>query len=312
MVSIVITYIDEVDYLKDSLKSAQSQALTEVEIIVVCNDPVANHQNFSLAADTPEVVWIHEPIRGSAAARNAGLHHAKGEWIQFLDVDDLLLADKISNQLKQNATGAIVSPHTFKRLNGLTKKSRWIADDIWFGLLNSGLGSTSSMLWKREAVLKSGGWSSQYQSHQEYDLLFRLLKNGYTIATSDKRDTIVRERKKGSITLMTKPIRAKEGIRLREEMWTYLSEKDMNTPERKDAFLQYVFRQLRGIYLTDPVAAKTIYNKYFSDGTFVPEKGSISFYNFMYKSMGFQKTEGVIHLYRAIRDRYLPFLPKNK
>ena len=312
MVSIVITYIDEVDYLKDALQSAAIQGLKDAEIIVVCNDPVANHQNFSLVSDIPDVIWLHEPIRGSAAARNAGLHHAKGEWIQFLDVDDLLLEGKISHQLEQNADGAIVSPHAFKKLNGLTRRSRWVQDDIWSGLLNSGLGSTSSMLWNRAAVLKVGGWSSHYQSHQEYDLLFSLLKGGFSIAPVDRKDTIVRERKKGSITLMTKPVRAKEGIRLREEIWSYLSEKDMNTPERKEAFLQYVFRQLRGMYLTDPVAAKTTYNKYFSEGNFVPEKGSISFYNFMYKSMGFQKTEGIIHYYRKVRDRYLPFLPKNK
>lgn len=312
MVTIVITYIDELDYLKESLQSALAQQLKDAEIIVVCNDPVANHESFTLAPDNPEVIWLHEPIRGSAAARNAGLHHAKGEWIQFLDVDDLLLEGKIAHQLDQNANGAVVSPHTFKRLNGLKKKSRWITDDIWSGLLNSGLGSTSSMLWNKAAVIQAGGWSSKYQSHQEYDLLFRLLKSGFTIASVDKRDTIVRERKKGSITLMTKPIRAKEGIRLREEMWSYLSEKDLGTPERKDAFLQYVFRQLRGMYLTDPVAAKTMYNKYYSDGEFVPEKGKIAFYNFMYKSMGFQRTESVIHLYRTIRDRYLPFLPKNK
>ena len=309
MVSIVITYIDETGFLKEALESALHQFSRPLEIIVVCNGRFPTDGDPVTIID-PVISWIHEPIPGSSYARNKGLHHASGKWIQFLDVDDLLLPDKIKNQMNQDS-GAVVSPHTYRYLDGTQETSKWISHDFWTGLLNSGLGSTSSMLWNREALIAVGGWSSGYHSHQEYDLLFRLARAGYEIAFVDKKETIVRERKSGSITQQTKDIRAEEGIRLRKSIWNYLIANSLNTPERKKAFLHYIFRQLRGLYRTDPENAKKIYREYFSNERFVPAQIGIPFYPVLIKTFGFNRTEHIFKLYRDVRDKYLTFLPKN-
>ena len=168
MVSIIIPYIDELNFLEEALQSAAAQELDHVEIIIVCNDRVFNGHDSHLPGLYPNTVWLHEPIPGSAFARNKGLHYASGEWIQFLDVDDLLLPGKIAHQLATAKGGAIVSPHLYRHLNGKTESSKWIADDIWTGLLDSGLGSTSSMLWNTKALKQVGGWSSNFRSHQSH------------------------------------------------------------------------------------------------------------------------------------------------
>lgn len=287
------------------------QEFRETEIIVVCNDQNTSYAPHFLSDNHSSIKWCSEPSRGSAFARNAGLQYASGEWIQFLDVDDLLLPGKIKNQLQIKSNGAIVSPHIYRYVNGKSKSSKWIPEDFWCGLLNSGLGSTTSMLWNREALLKTGGWSLDYQSHQEYELLFRIAAAGFKIKCVDQKETIVRERKSGSITHLTKAVRAKEGVQLREMIWNFLVKKSNDTPERKNAFLQYTFRQLRGLFREDAEGADKLFQQYFTNISFRPEPNGIPLYALWLRSFGFKTTENNIHLYRILRDKFLPFLPKN-
>ncbi len=292
-VSIIIPFIDEYDYLREAIASANQQALASSEIIVVGNQALPPDQR---RLDTPagQIIFLHEPVPGSAYARNAGLAAAKGDWIQFLDVDDLLLPGKIVHQREAGDADVIASPHLFQFLDGKKEKSKWLPADVWAGLLNSGLGSTSSMLWKRESLLAAGGWNTAYHSHQEYELLFRILQSGGTILPVDGAETLVRQRPSGSITLQSKSIRPLEGLRLREAMWHYLVREGMMTSEREKAFLQYIFRQLRGLYRTNPGLAVEKYHRYFDDKNFIPDEIPIPGYTLLLRVFGFERTERLI------------------
>ena len=294
MVSIIIPYIDEHDFLADAITSAVGQLDVETEIILVCNAPALPGGYNPIPEGYPDIQFVHEPQAGSAHARNAGLRQAKGEWIQFLDVDDILHPDKIFHQVQHTVADVIVSPHTYLFLNGKKENSKWLPGDLWVGLLNSGLGSTSSMLWKREALIEAGGWNTSFQSHQEYELLFRLFSTDKKIVPNDHCETIVRQRKSGSITTATKSIRAREGITLREMMWNYLVTRGEDTPERFDAFRQYMFRQLRGLFRQDRGEAMALYEKYFSKTPFVPKDIHVPGYTILYRIFGFRRTEGMI------------------
>lgn len=294
MVSIIIPYIDEHNYLAEAIASAAGQLEVEKEIIVVCNATTIPDGYHPIPEGYEELLFVHEPQPGSAYARNAGLKHAKGEWVQFLDVDDLLHPDKIFHQIQHTTADVVVSPHTYLFLDGRKENSKWLPEDLWVGLLNSGLGSTSSMLWRREALVDAGGWSTDYQSHQEYELLFRLVSAGERIEPNDHCETIVRQRKSGSITTQTKTIRVKEGIRLRELMWNYLKSTGQETPERFDAFRQYLFRQLRGLFRQDKMEAMRLYEKYFSKVPFVPREMHVPGYGILYRIFGFKRTEEII------------------
>jgi glycosyltransferase involved in cell wall biosynthesis len=266
----------------------------ETEIILVCNAPNIPEGYSPIPEGYSGIQLIHEPQAGSAHARNAGLRQAKGEWIQFLDVDDILHPDKIFHQVQHANADVIVSPHTYLFLNGKRENSKWLPADLWIGLLNSGLGSTSSMLWRREVLIEAGGWNTSFQSHQEYELLFRLASTGKQIVPNDHCETIVRQRKSGSITSTTKTIRVREGIKLREQMWNYLLSKREDTPERFDAFRQYMFRQLRGLFRQDEGEAMALYEKYFSKTPFIPRDIHVPGYAILYRILGFKRTEGMI------------------
>lgn len=303
-VSIIIPYVDEHDYLPEAIASAAGQLDVEAEIIVVCNAASISNDYQPIPEEYENVIFLNEPIAGSANARNKGLHHATGKWVQFLDVDDLLLQDKIHHQIANVAADVIVSPHTYLYLNGKKENSKWLPEDIWCGLLNSGLGSTSSMLWKRQAVMDAGGWNTTYQSHQEYELLFRMASTGNKISANDHCETIVRQRESGSITTMTKSIRIREGIELREKMWNHLLAIGEDTPERYEAFRQYMFRQLRGLFRQDKEAALALFSKYFSEKPFTPKGIHVPGYGWMYKVLGFKRTEAIIKIIVSRRDNF--------
>ena len=294
MVSIIIPYIDEHDYLAEAVASATQQHGVDTEIIIVCNAPEANPVPEVIEKTGGAIKCIHESRRGSAYARNAGLQQAQGEWVQFLDVDDLLEKNKIYDQITSQDADIVVSPHIFQFLDGKKEKSKWLPADLWIGMLNSGLGSTSSMLFKRQALLEVGGWSLDYQTHQEYELLFRLVRAGKKVRMDEHWNTIVRQRKQGSITITSSSFRAAEGLKLRESMWNHLKDNGWDTPERFEAFRQYIFRQLRGLYRQDREMAIHVYRKYFSSIPFSPKEVTVPGYSILYKLLGFERTESLI------------------
>ena len=307
-VSIIIPYIDEHDFLKEAVVSAMVQDVEGKEIIVVCNALILPEGYDPLGDHFKNVQFIHEPKPGSAFARNAGLRAAKGEWVQYLDVDDLLLDHKIKNQLTYGEADVVVSPHTYQFLSGKKVSSAWEPDDIWAALIAGHLGSTSSMLWRRSALVEMGGWNENYDRNQEYELLFRLMKAGYKVACCSDNLTLVRERRHGSITKTTR-LKPWFGINLREDIWSYLNQHALTTPGRYDAFRKFIFKNMRALYLVDPDGAKKLHVKYFTDPPYSPTIPYIPFYTKLYKSLGFERTEKLIAQYRYLRDSIIKIFP---
>ncbi|HEX6051213.1 MAG TPA: glycosyltransferase [Gemmatimonadaceae bacterium] len=101
LVSVIIPAFNVAPFLEDAVVSALGQTHRNMEVIVVNDgssdgtDRVAN----ALAAHDERVRVIHQTNRGGAAARNAGLHVARGDYISHLDADDVLLPEKTARQL---------------------------------------------------------------------------------------------------------------------------------------------------------------------------------------------------------------------
>jgi glycosyltransferase involved in cell wall biosynthesis len=92
--SIIIPLHNKGPYIRDTLESAQAQDFTDWEALVVENHSTDDgpSQVLEIAARDPRIRLADAPpeIRGPGAARNLGLSVAGGEWVLFLDADDLL------------------------------------------------------------------------------------------------------------------------------------------------------------------------------------------------------------------------------
>ena len=99
-VSIIIPCYNQAEFLPTTLQSLQSQSLSDWECIIV-NDGSTDNSADIIAQFTqqdPRFRLINKTNGGSATARNIGLKQAQGEYIQFLDADDLLAQDKLEKQ----------------------------------------------------------------------------------------------------------------------------------------------------------------------------------------------------------------------
>jgi glycosyltransferase involved in cell wall biosynthesis len=252
----------------------------------------------------PDLILLSEPKLGASAARNRGLLHAKGDWIQFLDADDLLMPNKIAHQVEflssiKKSIPFIAAP-SFKQNTKGEKRIQLTESNPWKGVFSTNLGITSANLFNREALEKVGAWDKEIKSSQEYDLMFRLLKKFDSPIIDSEPLTIIRERESGQISQRNPKEKWQQYLNLRIEMMEYLKvnltkEWDKN----KVYFLNKFFTKLRLYAKEDLKNATLIYYKYFPS-TFVPEKSIYisKYYRILFQLFGFKKTEKIHNILR--------------
>lgn len=105
MVSVIVPCFNQGHYLQQSVASALAACKYPMEIIVI-DDGSTNHAIERHLAEVkqlaPRIVRIHRQTnQGLSAARNSGIALAQGEYLQFLDADDVLAPGKIDVQIAQ-------------------------------------------------------------------------------------------------------------------------------------------------------------------------------------------------------------------
>ena len=96
-ISVVIPCFNAKPYIAAAIRSAMVQDWPDLEIVVV--DDGSSDGSAELVQTTfPEVQLIRQANLGVAAARNKGIAHAQGDWIAFLDADDIWLPGKLHAQ----------------------------------------------------------------------------------------------------------------------------------------------------------------------------------------------------------------------
>ena len=105
LVSIIIPVFNAENFIVETILSAIDQTWENKEIIIV--DDGSTDGSFALASkfQNEYIKILRQQNQGASAARNYGLREAKGEYIQFLDADDLLNPGKIKAQMQQLSPG---------------------------------------------------------------------------------------------------------------------------------------------------------------------------------------------------------------
>lgn len=100
-VSIITPVHNASAFLLETIRSAQAQTLEDWEMLAVDDHSTDNSLDLLRieAASDPRIKVFTSPLRGAAEARNLALRQAKGDFIAFLDADDLWLPEKLSHQI---------------------------------------------------------------------------------------------------------------------------------------------------------------------------------------------------------------------
>lgn len=188
-VSVVIPCYNAARFVEDAVRSVWAQTVLPSEI--VCVDDGSRDDTLArlrrLAADSPVPMHVLTgPNGGAAHARNRGTARATGDYVQYLDADDILLPGKLAHQLNLVASSAVAPDlvmaafHEEPFEGGAPRL--WQPDpNPWIGLIVSRWGITSANLWRREKVLRVGGWDPAWPTSEDVLLVFRILQAEGTV-----------------------------------------------------------------------------------------------------------------------------------
>lgn len=102
LVSIIIPTYNHGDVFEEAVDSCMQQTHKRIELIIIDDGSTDNtrgvySQKFSRIKN---IRYVYQKNKGVAVARNKGIKFSKGDYIQFLDADDLLLNTKLEVQLE--------------------------------------------------------------------------------------------------------------------------------------------------------------------------------------------------------------------
>jgi len=178
-------------WVAEAVQSCLDQTYQPLETIVV--DDGSTDQSRQIVSDLSRkangsVRLIQSAHQDAPAARNKGLAVASGEYVQFLDADDVLSPRKIELQMaaathhheavlygtwlhlrKSNEGWTTEYPQKHMRGTGDLLQER--LEDKWL--------AGHSFLWPRQAVIDLGGWDESLTAWQDSDLHFRAILQGF-------------------------------------------------------------------------------------------------------------------------------------
>lgn len=101
LVSIIIPVFNAGKYLDEAIRSALDQTWPRKEVIVIDDGSTDNSLAIAKTYENKQLKILTQKNKGASAARNLGIKEAAGEYIQFLDADDLLSKNKIESQINR-------------------------------------------------------------------------------------------------------------------------------------------------------------------------------------------------------------------
>jgi glycosyltransferase involved in cell wall biosynthesis len=182
LVSTIIPVYERPALLREAVKSVLAQSYRPIEIIISDDGSTDETPQVASAmeASHPDVVrFVRIPNGGPGAAREAGRLIARGEYIQYLDSDDLLSPTKFDQQvsgLKQFPDCSISYGHTsFEEAGQRSSGKPWkrtgeIIQTLFPSMLMSRWWGTSTPLYRRSLTDKGGPWTTlRHEEDWEYD-----------------------------------------------------------------------------------------------------------------------------------------------
>jgi glycosyltransferase involved in cell wall biosynthesis len=266
-VSVIIPCYNVEAYVATAVHSALEQDHEDLELICVNDGSTDATQRVleELATSTGgRVVVIEQVNKGACAARNRGLEMSTGTYIEFLDADDHILPGKITHQLTLAAGNdhpeLIIGSSRTRRPDGTivtTDIQKCETRDPWMDLMSHKLGGSPQNLWRRDAVVKAGGWAEGLGSSQEYDLMFRMLQQDARLIHDPEVLTEILQRAAGSISQVNLDRNWRRFVDLRVRIVEHLRSRYPERDMKPD--LQVLFDSIRTLYPFDPKGAVALY-----------------------------------------------------
>lgn len=180
MVSVIIPTYNRCLYLREAVQSVLAQTGVDLELIVV-DDGSTDETAAAMRDFDDRLRYIRKSHSGVSSARNEGTRVANGEWLAFLDSDDLWLPGKLAAQLdffEQHPHILICQTEEIWIRNGRRinprKYHRKPHGYCFSRLLDRCLVSPSAVMMDRDLLRSVGGFDESLPACEDYDLWLRI------------------------------------------------------------------------------------------------------------------------------------------
>ncbi|WP_138497597.1 glycosyltransferase [Nostoc sp. PA-18-2419] len=181
-VSVIIPAYNSENTITYTINSVLNQTFTDLELIVINDGSQDSTLEIVKEIKDPRIKAFSYANAGGNVSRNRGLNIAVGEFVSFLDADDIWTPEKLESQLKalqENLTAKVAYSWTdYINANGefvLSGKRINVNGDVYENLLiNNFLENGSNPLICRKALITLGGFDESLTAAQDWDMWLRL------------------------------------------------------------------------------------------------------------------------------------------
>jgi glycosyltransferase involved in cell wall biosynthesis len=240
--SVVIPAYEAAAFAAEAVESALAQTLPPHEVIV-CDDGSTDDLAGALEAYVGRIVLLRKENGGLASARNAGIRVASGEYVAFLDADNVFLPEyleALSELAVVRPDLDILTTDAYLELDGevygryYRGKARFVADDQRRGIIHQHFIFGNGAI-RREPLLAVGGYDETVVA-EDTDLFVRLILGGSRVGLIDEPLCVYRIRA-GSLS-SNRPHMLRAAVVVLERARTH--------PSLTRDELRYVRRELSG------------------------------------------------------------------
>lgn len=188
LVSILIPSYNAEEWIAETIHSALAQTWPRKEIIVVDDGSTDRTAAVARRLVCKEVTVVSTENQGAAVARNHALCLSQGDYIQWLDADDLLAPDKIERQLaalQQFDSRQVLLSSSWAHFNYRIQRARFVPTPLWQNLspvewlLRKMSGNlhmqTATWLTSRELATAAGPWDTRLLTDDDGEYFCRVL-----------------------------------------------------------------------------------------------------------------------------------------
>lgn len=191
LVSVIIPTFNRPDSLHYAIESVLTQTYSNLELFVVDDNPPnsiareATQRVIETFSSDPRIKYLqHERNRNGSAARNTAIYQATGEFVSFLDDDDIYLPNMLQDcvtRLREldSDYGAVYGG--FIGWNSLVDDpSRYKSGDLTLDILKLAYTKhylcTNTVVYRRECLLAINGYDESFRRHQDLELNLRFFE----------------------------------------------------------------------------------------------------------------------------------------
>lgn len=211
VISVIVPVYNGEKTIKETVTSVLNQTFSDLELIIINDGSTDSTLDIVKPINDPRLKVFSYPKTNQSASRNRGISHARGEYIAFIDADDLWTPDKIEAQyqaLQDNPESAVAYSWT----DCIDESSQFlrpgshvtINGNVYpYLLVVNFLENGSNPLIRRQALEAVGQFDSSLLSGEDWDTWLRLAKH-YQFITVPKSQILYRQSSQSASTNVLK------------------------------------------------------------------------------------------------------------